>query len=146
MSTTYTAEQETLTLMFSYLVNSINTDGLLPAALSRQLITERQRLECFSEPDPNKKAEKFLGHLQRAVNGDSNNFHIFVQLLNESGQKSIASRLKTQGKHVSSQVHVFYTCAIHYIEGFTRSAMAAIASNSEGKHDDKLVRLMQIII
>ena len=96
--TTYTAEQETLKLMFSYLVNSINTDGLLPDALSRQLITERQRLECFSEPDPSKKAEKFLGHLQRAVNGDSNKFHIFVQLLNESGQESIASRLKTQGK------------------------------------------------
>ena len=98
---TGTVEQETLKLMFSYLVNCINTDGLLPAALSRQLITERQRLECFSEPDPNKKAEKFLSHLQRAVNGDSENFHIFVQLLNESGQGSIASRLKTQGKHNS---------------------------------------------
>ena len=94
---TGTAEQETLKLMFSYLVNSIDTDGLLPAALSKQLITERQRFECFSEPDPNKKAEKFLGHLQRAVNGDSENFHIFVQLLNESGQTKIASRLLTQG-------------------------------------------------
>ena len=95
---TGTTEQETLKLMFSYLVNSIDTDSILPAALSRQLITERQRLECFSEPDPNKKAERFLGHLQRAVNGDSNKFHIFVQLLNESGQESIASHLKTQGK------------------------------------------------
>ena len=107
-STTYTAaEQETLKLMFSYLVNSIDTDGLLPAALSRQLITERQRFECFNEPDPNKKAEKFLGHLQRAVNRDSNKFHIFVQLLNESGQESIASRLKTQGKH--------YICCVSYV-------------------------------
>ena len=98
---TGTAEQETLKLMFSYLVNSIDTDSILPAALSRQLITERQRLECFSEPDLNKKAERFLGHLQRAVNGDSNKYHIFVQLLNESGQESIASHLKTQGKQYS---------------------------------------------
>ena len=102
---TGTAEQETLKLMFSYLANSIDTDGLLPAALSRQLITERQRLECFSEPDPNKKAEKFLGHLQRAVNGDSNKFHIFVQLLNDCGQASIASHLKTQGKYVANLLH-----------------------------------------
>ena len=92
-----TAEQETLKLMFSYLANSIDAAALLSAALSRQLITEPQRVDCFSEPDPNKKAEKFLGHLQRAVIGDSKNFHIFVQLLNESGQKNIASHLKTQG-------------------------------------------------
>ena len=101
---TGTAEQEALKLMFSYLVNSINTDDLLPAALSKQLITERQRLECFSEPDLNKKAEKFLGHLQRAVNGDSENFHIFVQLLNESGQTKIASRLLTQGKRLNFKI------------------------------------------
>ena len=106
-----TAEQKTLKLMFSYLVNSIDTDSLLPAALSRELITERQRLECFSEPDPNKKAEKFLGHLQRAVNGGSENFHIFVQILDESGQESIASRLKTQGKH-NSYIQVIYPCVL----------------------------------
>ena len=94
-----TAEQETLKLTFSYLVNSIDTAGLLPAALSRQLITERQRVECFRETDPNKQAEKFLGHLQRAVNGDSEKFHIFVQLVNDCGQSSIASHLKKQGKH-----------------------------------------------
>ena len=98
---TSTAEQETLKLMFSYLVNSIDTDGLLPAALSRQLITESQRVECFCEPDLNKKAGKFLGHLQRAVNGDSEKYHIFVQLLNDSGQASIASHLKTQGEQYS---------------------------------------------
>ena len=83
--------------MFSYLVNSIDTDGLLPAALSRQLITEPQRVDCFIEPDPNKNAEKFLGHLQRAVNGDSKKFYIFVQLLNDSGQENIASHLNAQG-------------------------------------------------
>ena len=95
---TGTAEQEILKLTFSYLANSIDAAALLSAALSRQLITERQRVECFSEPDPYKKAEKFLGHLQRAVNEDSEKFHIFVQLLNDSGQESIASHLKTQGK------------------------------------------------
>ena len=95
-----TAEQETLKLAFNYLANSIDATALLSAALSiRQLlITERQRAECFSEPDPYQKAEKFLGHLQRAVNEDSANFQIFVQLLNESDQAKIASRLKTQGK------------------------------------------------
>ena len=108
---TCTAEQETLKLMYSYLVNSIDTDGLLPAALSRQLITERQRLKCSSETDPNKQAEKFLGHLQRAVNGDSEKFHIFVQLLNESGQASIASRLKKQGKPwVNSRATSYSLC------------------------------------
>ena len=97
--------------MYSYLVNSIDTDGLLPAALSRQLITERQRLKCSSETDPNKQAEKFLGHLQRAVNGDSEKFHIFVQLLNESGQASIASRLKKQGKPwVNSRATSYSLC------------------------------------
>ena len=101
-----TAEQETLKLAFSYLVNSIDTAGLLPAALSRKLITNRQRLECSSETDPNKQAEKFLGHLQRAVNGDSNKFHIFVQLLNESDQESIASSLKTQGKQRQLYIQV----------------------------------------
>ena len=99
-----TAEQETLNLTFSYLANCIDAACLLPVALSRQLITEPQRVDCFSEPDPNKKAEKFLGHLQRAVNGDSEKFHIFVQLLNESGQVSIASRLKKQGKQWCNQV------------------------------------------
>ena len=97
---TCTAEQETLKLTFNYLANSIDIDGrLLPAALSRQLITdERQGVECFSKlPDPYQKAEKFLDHIQRAVNGDSENFHIFVQLLIESGQAKIASRLLTQG-------------------------------------------------
>ena len=106
---TGTAEQETLKLKYSYLVNSIDTTALLPLALSRQLITERQRVECFSEPDLYQKAEKFLGHVQRAVNGDSKKFHIFVQLLNESGQENIASHLKTQGKHLAIHVANFNT-------------------------------------
>ena len=87
------AEPEALKLVFSYLVNSIDAAALLPAAMSRQLITERQRSECANEIDPYKKAEVFLGHLQRAVNGDYIKFHAFVQVLHETGQVSIAWRL-----------------------------------------------------
>ena len=87
------AEPEALKLAFSYLVNSIDAAALLPAAMSRQLITERQRSECASELDPYKKAELFLGHLQRAVNGDYIKFHAFVQVLHDTGQASIAWRL-----------------------------------------------------
>ena len=88
------AESKAFQLAFHYLVNSIDTNALLPAALSIDLITGRQRSECASEPDPYIKAEKFLGHLQRAVNGDSNKYHAFVQILHETGQASIASRLQ----------------------------------------------------
>ena len=87
------AESEALKIAFDYLVNSIDTAVLLPKALSSRLISEPQRSECASEPDPYKKAEKFLGHLQRAVNGDSNKYHTFIQVLKETGQASIASRL-----------------------------------------------------
>ena len=93
MATRALAEPEALKLAFSYLANSIDAAALLPAAMSRQLITERQRSECASELDPYKKAELFLGHLQRAVNGDYIKFHAFVQVLHETGQASIARRL-----------------------------------------------------
>ena len=87
------SESEALRLAFSYLVNSIDSTALLPAALSAGLISESQRSECASETAPFKKAEKFLGHLQRAVNGDSNKYHTFIQVLKETGQASIAWRL-----------------------------------------------------
>ena len=87
------AEAEALKLAFSYLVNSIDIAALLPAALSADLISDPQRSECISEPDSYKKAEKFLGHLQRAVNGDSNNFHVFIQVLQKTNQLRIAERL-----------------------------------------------------
>ena len=87
------AEPEVLNLAFSYLVNSMDAATLLPSALSRQLITQPQRSDCASEPDPYRKAEKFLGHLHRAVNSDNTKFHTFVQVLRETGQVSIASRL-----------------------------------------------------
>ena len=88
------SESEALKLSFNYLEKSIDTDSILPNALGRSLISERQRSECASEPDPYKKAEKFLGHLQRAVNGDSNKYHIFVQVLRESSHDHIALRLQ----------------------------------------------------
>ena len=87
------AESEALRLAFSYLVNSIDSTAILPAALSAHLISDSQRSECDSVADSFKRAGNFLGHIQRAVNGDSNNYHTFIQVLKETGQASIASRL-----------------------------------------------------
>ena len=87
------AEAEALKLAFSYLVNSVDVAALLPATLSAHLISDPQRSECVSEPDHYKRAEKFLGHLQRAVNGDSSNLHVFIQLLQQTNQLKIAERL-----------------------------------------------------
>ena len=87
-------ESEALRLAFSYLVNSIDVTALLPAAMSANLISASQRSEFDSETDPFKRANKFLGHLQRAVNGDSNKYHTFLQVLKETGQARIASRLQ----------------------------------------------------
>ena len=86
-------EAEALRFAYSYLVNSIDTDSLIPIALSRQLLTIRQRDECVEESTDYKKAEKFLRYLQRAINGDSDKFHTFVQILDETRQSKIASRL-----------------------------------------------------
>ena len=88
------AESEALKLSFSYLVNSIDTASVLRAALSAQLVSDSQRSECTSETDSYNKAEKFLGHLQRAVNGDSNKFHKFVQVLEETNQVNISHGLQ----------------------------------------------------
>ena len=88
------AESEALRLAFSFLVNSIDSTSVLPAALSAGLISDVQKRDCDSETAPFKRDEKFLGHLQRAVNGDSNKYHTFVQVLKETGQASIASRLQ----------------------------------------------------
>ena len=93
-STGSSAESEALKISFDYLINGIDTAALLPKALGTHLVSEPQRSECASETDPYKKAEKFLGHLQRAVNGASNKYHIFMQILKETGQASIASRLR----------------------------------------------------
>ena len=90
------AEPEALKHSFSYLVNSIDTAALLPAALSRNLITDRQRTECSNETHSvYQRAETFFSYLQRAVNtGDYYKFHTFVQILQETGQAQIASHLR----------------------------------------------------
>ena len=90
----FSAESQALKLAFSYLVNSMDTTSLLPAALSRGLIREQQKADCTSETSPYQKAEKFLDHLQREVNGDSSKFHTFVQLLEDNGYSNLASRLR----------------------------------------------------
>ena len=88
------AESEALRLAFSYLVNSIDSTTVIPAALSAHLMSESQRSECASETAPFKRAKKFLDHLQRAVNGGCNTkYHTFIRVLKETGQASIASRL-----------------------------------------------------
>ena len=93
------AEAEALKLAFSYLVNTMDTSSLLPAALSRGLIREQQRTECTSEANLYKKTEKFLEHLQREVNGDNKKFHIFVQLLKDTGHANLALRLRGSCLH-----------------------------------------------
>ena len=86
-------ESEALRRSFSYLVNSIDTAVLLPAALSRGLITEPTRQNCNDGSDSYRRAEKFLSALQRTVNGNSEMFHIFVEILSVTGQEVIVSRL-----------------------------------------------------
>ena len=93
MAMAVTAESEALRRSFSYLVNSIDTTALLPAALSRGLITERVRQNCSTEPDNYRRAEKFLSELQRTVNGNCEMFHTFLQILRDTGQQCIASHL-----------------------------------------------------
>ena len=88
------AEQEALKHSFSYLVNNIDTAALLSAALSRNLITDHQRTECSNEIDPYKKAEMFVGYLQRAVNADYDNYYTIVQILKRTNQAHIASHLR----------------------------------------------------
>ena len=87
------AEAEALKLALEYVVNSMDTSSLLPAALSRGLIREQQKADCTSEPNPYQKAEIFLEYLQREVNGDSKKFHTFVQLLVDTGHSNLASCL-----------------------------------------------------
>ena len=90
------AEQETLKLLFYYLVNSIDATALLPAALSESLISEQQRSDCASEADPYMKADKFVGYLQRAVNSDSTKFHKFLEVLQKTNQETIKLCLKSE--------------------------------------------------
>ena len=70
-SSRVSAESESLKLSFSYLVNSIDASSLLPDAFT----------DCVNEPNPYKKAEKFIGYLHREVNGDPNKFHMKLQFI-----------------------------------------------------------------
>ena len=99
----FTTESETLKQAFSYLANSIDATTLLAASMSRKLITEWQISECASEPNPYKKAEVFLCHLQRAVNGDYGKFHTFVQILHETGQNNIADELTSRSRQLTTK-------------------------------------------
>ena len=85
-----TPELEALKLAYDYLVNSIDASELLPGALSKNLITHRQKEECSEAVGQHKKAEKLLEYLIRKVSSDRSNFYTFVGLLD---QKS-ASRLQ----------------------------------------------------
>ena len=85
------AESEALNQAFCYLANSMDTTAqLLASALSRRLITDSQRSECANpQLDAYKKAEVFLGHLKRKVNGDCDKFHTFVQILYDTYQDKL---------------------------------------------------------
>ena len=108
------AEKETLKLLFHYLVNSIDAAALLPAALSASLISEQQRSDCACEADPYKKAEKFVGHLQRAVNGDTANFRKFLKVLHITNQGSIATRLQSKRKACYGDYIVYFNVILLY--------------------------------
>ena len=94
-------EAEALKKSFAYLQRSIDTDAILPQALSKQLISDHQRAECVAESDVYKKANTFLTLLQRSVVGESDKFHKFLEILNNIGQSTIASRLRGErSQHV----------------------------------------------
>ena len=116
-----TAESEALSQAFDYLVKSIDTTVVLPAAMGRKLITEFQRSECASEPVPYKKAEVFLGHLQRAVNGDRNKLHTFIQILYKTRQDKIAGSYSTRYYTlIGCIITIFYHFHINFIGELTK--------------------------
>ena len=88
---------EALDKLNEYLVNSINTDALLPAALSRGLILDRDRSACYQEADSYKKAAMFLVILRRVVNGDPDKFYTFLEILEKTNHKQVSSELRKQG-------------------------------------------------
>ena len=84
------AESGVLRLTFTYLAARIDLTSVLPAALSAGLISESQRSDCNSDTNPFIRALKLVGHLQKAVDGDSKKFHTFVQILKETGHVDLA--------------------------------------------------------
>ena len=91
MTTHRPAEVVVLERNFSYLVESIDAASVLPEALSKGLITDRQKSKCSGESDSYEKANEFLGYLYRTINSNHKKLHTFLQVL---GQESIAERLR----------------------------------------------------
>ena len=110
------AELEALSQEFNYLVNNIDIGCLLPAALNISLITQQQRLECFHEPNPFMKAQKFLSHLLEAVKGDSNKYYTFIQILQETDQASIASHLQGYSYIMAISSRHYYRFYIYILQ------------------------------
>ena len=94
MTTHRPAEAMVFERNFSYLVESIDATYVLPEALSKGLITARQKSECSRESDPYEKADEFLGYLYRRIIRDHKMFHTFLQVLDQTGQESIAKHLR----------------------------------------------------
>ena len=94
---------------FGYLVESVDADTVLAKALSKGLITDRQRSECSGQSDPYNKADKFLGYLYRTINRNCENFHTFLEILDRNGQEEIAERLRGKTSNNNRSLSI-----IHY--------------------------------
>ena len=106
--------------MFSFLVGSIDAASVLPDALSEGLITFRQWNDLAEVRDCYKCAEKFLGHLLRAANGDHEKFHTFLQVLKRTGQEKIAEHLRGSSHYeIFKRLNVLFSVIIVLTE-FTR--------------------------
>ena len=76
-----------------YMIDSIDAGSVAPACLADGLISDRQRNECFHEPNEFKKAELLLGHVNRSIKGDRTKFDTFVAILRRTGHSNQADKL-----------------------------------------------------
>ena len=132
------AEPEALKHSFRYLVDSIDTDAVLSAALSSDLITDRQRTECANESNPYKKAETFLGYVQRAVNGDPHKFDDFLDTLQNTSQKELVSRLRgtpvtdlASCKNYFSGMNCHYDIIYNHVDELCHSSIKKAGKSSD---------------
>ena len=126
--------------MFSYLVGSIDAISVLPEAFSEGLITTRQRTECSAViVDSYKCAERFLEHLQRAVNGDCEKFHTFLQVLDRTGQEKIAEHLRGSSHIIIMNFRrKFYSLYIFFTE--------SIQARNPDQHNDGNLLFIHVIM
>ena len=89
-----TAELKVLRSQFSYLVGSISVGSILPEARSTGLITVRDYEGCKAESTEYKQAEKLMQCVERAVVADTGNFNLFLSILDQCEQTSIAEYLR----------------------------------------------------